>query len=169
MRVPSLPGGFLDVLSYFDNGGASGSNLAGVPIPGYDTALGASGPGSRAGSGAQTPLYQPGQGQPGGGLSRSNSGMNADLATMGGRMQMQGQAQMPGYSGGAPLANILQGPLQGAATGNVLGQGQAVGSGALASALASADMTRSNSGGKGSREGKGKGKEVGPLGNLSRM
>lgn len=175
MRVPSLPGGFLDVLSYFDNGGASGSNLAGVPIPGYDTALGASVPVSRSGSGAQTPLYQAqGQGQ----LSRSNSGMNADLTTMGGRMQSsQSQSQMGFAGGGAPLANILQAPqmatqqTQTQTQTQTQGQGQAAGSGsgALASALVSADMTRSNSGGKGSREGKGKGKEVGPLGNLSRM
>lgn len=33
LGVPSLPGGFLDVLSYFGRGG-SGNNLAGVPIPG---------------------------------------------------------------------------------------------------------------------------------------
>ncbi|RSH93990.1 hypothetical protein EHS25_006643 [Saitozyma podzolica] len=33
LGVPSLPGGFLDVLSYFGRGG-SGNNLSGVPIPG---------------------------------------------------------------------------------------------------------------------------------------
>jgi hypothetical protein len=33
LGVPSLPGGFLDVLSYFGKGGG-GNNMAGVPIPG---------------------------------------------------------------------------------------------------------------------------------------
>jgi hypothetical protein len=33
LGVPSLPGGFLDVLSYFGRGG-TGSNMSGVPIPG---------------------------------------------------------------------------------------------------------------------------------------
>lgn len=34
LGVPSLPGSFLDVLSYFGNGG--GNNQSGVPIPGVD-------------------------------------------------------------------------------------------------------------------------------------
>lgn len=43
LGVPSLPGGFLDVLSYFSKGGGlddvSGNTLAGMPTPNFGTDL----------------------------------------------------------------------------------------------------------------------------------
>lgn len=186
MRVPSLPGGFLDVLSYFDNGGAAGSNLAGVPIPGYDGT--GTGTATAPGSGQQTPQFPR--------MERSGSGFqSADFSAF--SRGMQGRGSFGNGTGtGAQGRSGLDGLLSGASVD--VGAGGRGGSGADASGVngnagtlqstnppfmsgqttggtmvppLSTDMTRSTSGGRGSGQGQGKGKnkEVFPLGNLSRM
>ena len=197
LGVPNLPGGFLDVLTYFTKGGSNGS----VPAAGVtETGMGM---GQRSGnaSGTQTPQISGMDGTSFADLTGGNEGLNGHGLGSGdggnGEGSALGGAVFPpmmdtkpdisvnlagvgaGSSGSVTIgAGVAQAGPSGTSGLNGASGQNGTGMMGAQTGVAPAAMTRDGSSGTGTGTGarasgattaKGKGKEVVPLGNLSRM